>query len=136
MEIIYSFIGGLINLFIIGAIASLAKSRMRRLHYSLFILFLLPMFIATSILISELNEDTWITISLIFTFDLFIAILSITISRLHDINSSGWLSLLLLIPIINILLIVALIFTNGTAGTNRFGENPKLKGTAPLNTQD
>jgi uncharacterized membrane protein YhaH (DUF805 family) len=44
----------------------------------------------------------------------------LTIQRCHDFNSSGWLCLLLLIPLVNLLFW----FIPGTSGPNRFGPPP------------
>jgi len=56
---------------------------------------------------------------------LYIALIyfSITfgIRRLHDIDKSGWWILLLLIPIVNIIFGLYILFAKGTEGVNRFG---------------
>ncbi|MBY5926836.1 MULTISPECIES: DUF805 domain-containing protein [unclassified Halomonas] len=44
--------------------------------------------------------------------------------RTNDIDSSGWILLLLLIPIVNIILAWVLTFGKGTEGENRYGEAP------------
>ncbi len=44
----------------------------------------------------------------------------LTIQRCHDFNMTGWLSLLLLIPIVNFVFY----FWPGTKGTNNFGYQP------------
>lgn len=44
--------------------------------------------------------------------------------RLNDLNRSGWLSLLTLIPLVNLLLAIYLIFFPGTDGTNDYGPMP------------
>lgn len=43
------------------------------------------------------------------------------IRRLHDTNKSGWLCLLLFIPIINLLLALYLLLARGCSRSNRFG---------------
>lgn len=43
------------------------------------------------------------------------------IRRLHDRNHSGWLSLLFIVPLINAILVLYLLFAKGDAGANRFG---------------
>ncbi|WP_174558221.1 DUF805 domain-containing protein [Acinetobacter bouvetii] len=43
------------------------------------------------------------------------------IRRLHDLNKSGWLSLLMLIPLINLCLAVYLTFAKGDEHENHFG---------------
>ena len=45
----------------------------------------------------------------------------IMIQRLHDLNKSGWMSLLAFVPLANIYLIVLLIFFKGTPGRNDYG---------------
>ncbi|WP_052691790.1 DUF805 domain-containing protein [Teredinibacter purpureus] len=44
--------------------------------------------------------------------------------RLHDLDKSGWLLLLFLVPLLNILLGLYMLFASGTHGTNRFGPQP------------
>jgi len=48
----------------------------------------------------------------------------ITIKRLHDINKSGWLSILMFIPLANIWLLFVTSFSKGTTGENKYGEDP------------
>jgi uncharacterized membrane protein YhaH (DUF805 family) len=40
-------------------------------------------------------------------------VFSLLIRRLHDINQSGWLSLLIFVPLINFLFVLALVFWPG-----------------------
>ncbi len=44
--------------------------------------------------------------------------------RLNDLNRSGWWFLLFIIPVVNLLLAIYLIFFPGTDGSNRFGPAP------------
>lgn len=44
-----------------------------------------------------------------------------SIRRLHDLNKTGWLMLLILIPLINIIFMLYLLIAKGDEGTNRFG---------------
>jgi uncharacterized membrane protein YhaH (DUF805 family) len=48
-------------------------------------------------------------------------VMVITIRRLHDMNRSGWLILLFLLPVVNILLGLYLLLGSGTAGINNYG---------------
>jgi len=43
------------------------------------------------------------------------------IQRLHDLDKSGWLSLIILVPLANLFLLVFLIFFKGTEGRNKYG---------------
>lgn len=44
-----------------------------------------------------------------------------TIRRLHDKNQSGWLSLIMLVPLINFFFLVYLCCAKGDEGTNNYG---------------
>lgn len=46
------------------------------------------------------------------------------IQRLHDLDRSGWLSLLIMIPLVNLLIWLYIICWPGTKGSNRFGKRP------------
>ncbi|MZR61670.1 DUF805 domain-containing protein [Alcanivorax sp. DP30] len=46
------------------------------------------------------------------------------VRRLNDFNASGWLSLLLLVPLANLVMMLLLLFKKGTAGGNDYGPAP------------
>ncbi len=46
------------------------------------------------------------------------------VRRLNDINASGWLSLLMLVPLVNFILALILIFKKGSQGGNNYGAAP------------
>jgi uncharacterized membrane protein YhaH (DUF805 family) len=48
----------------------------------------------------------------------------LTIQRLHDFNAAGWWSILILLPIANLVLYLILLIMPGTQGPNRFGNPP------------
>ncbi|RZG88697.1 DUF805 domain-containing protein [Acinetobacter sp. WCHAc060033] len=52
----------------------------------------------------------------LYTFFIF------TIRRLHDLNRSGWFSILLLVPVIQIFLFCYLLLFNGSRQSNSYGE--------------
>lgn len=45
----------------------------------------------------------------------------VMIQRLHDLNKTGWMWLLALVPLANIYLLIILIFFKGTPGRNNYG---------------
>lgn len=45
--------------------------------------------------------------------------------RSHDTDKSGWLILLGLIPVVNFVLALYMLFADGTVGPNRYGLDPK-----------
>lgn len=63
-------------------------------------------------------------ISLLLGLANFVFLFIHTIRRLNDMNRSGWFSLVLLIPIINLIFILALWFIKGTDGENDYGLPP------------
>lgn len=53
-----------------------------------------------------------------------VAFVIIAIQRLHDLNQSGWLTLLLLVPLANLCLAIYLWFWPGSEGRNNYGGHP------------
>lgn len=50
----------------------------------------------------------------------------LTTRRLHDVDRTGWWSLLLFVPIVHILTILGLSVWPGTKGPNRFGPQTRV----------
>ena len=82
----------------------------------------------------QINPIGFIIVALLGLYMLAIIIPSIAlfVRRLHDINQTGWIALVLyictIIPIINLLAAVAQIVIGvlpGTAGPNKYGPDPK-----------
>jgi uncharacterized membrane protein YhaH (DUF805 family)/Tfp pilus assembly major pilin PilA len=46
------------------------------------------------------------------------------VRRLHDLDKSGWWVLLMLVPLVNLLLVLYMLFAGGSDGENRFGPVP------------
>jgi len=61
------------------------------------------------------------TIIVIAYISLLVYSFILVIQRLHDLNKTGWMSLLMLVPFANIYLFVIVIFFKGTAGRNNYG---------------
>lgn len=53
--------------------------------------------------------------------------LAVVVRRLHDTNRSGWYLLLNLIPILGGIILTVLLAIDGNRGTNRYGDDPKIK---------
>lgn len=54
---------------------------------------------------------------------MFFQYIPLAVRRLHDLNSSGWYVLITFLPF-GQLLILWLMFREGTSGTNKYGEPP------------
>jgi uncharacterized membrane protein YhaH (DUF805 family) len=61
-----------------------------------------------------------------------IVVIVTVIGRLRDIEESAAWSLLLFVPVLDILLLLVLLFVPGTHGTNRYGPDPRLCHNRPL----
>ena len=108
--------------------------RIGRLHYFLHSildsLFLILVLLAPAWL-SPTDEYGGVVISdttIILMLVLFLVIIGseicASIRRLHDLDRSGWQVLLLAVPVFNITLGATLVFTKGTEGPNKYGEDP------------
>ena len=51
--------------------------------------------------------------------------IAVGIRRLHDIDKSGWWTLVGLIPVVGTIWLIVLFVTDGNTGENQFGEDPK-----------
>lgn len=54
--------------------------------------------------------------------------LALGVRRLNDLNRSGWLLLLMAIPVVNLLLSLYMFFAPGTPGSNEYGPEPTPNG--------
>lgn len=61
----------------------------------------------------------------LFVLVSFIPGLAVTVRRLHDQDRSGWLLLLVFLPILGWFALFVFMCLEGTRGTNRFGPDPK-----------
>lgn len=52
---------------------------------------------------------------------MFVAMICITIRRLHDLNKSGWLCLIFLIPLVGTIFSIYVMAAKGTEGENKYG---------------
>lgn len=68
----------------------------------------------------------WIVYIIWFIISIWIS-LAVYAKRWHDINKSGWMTLIILIPLFGfIYFLVKLGFSKGTPGSNLYGDNPLL----------
>lgn len=61
----------------------------------------------------------------IFSLATIVPSLGLLARRLHDVGKSGWFFLIILIPLVGIIWLLVLLFTDGVAETNKWGLNPK-----------
>jgi uncharacterized membrane protein YhaH (DUF805 family) len=103
--------------------------RVRYIAYSIGLTFLISFVVGifTALLSSALGSAAGV---LMFAAWAAIVVVSImlTIQRCHDFNASGWLSILGLIPLVNLIFW----FIPGTDGPNRFGNKPVPNSTGVI----
>ena len=61
----------------------------------------------------------------IYVIAVFIPGLAVAVRRLHDVGKSGWMFLILLIPLIGVIWLTVLLVTDSNPGDNEYGSNPK-----------
>lgn len=93
------------------------------LYLSMLILYVIGSGIRIDSQVNILNSVISLFFVVIFFF-LCITIFYTTIKRLHDLNLSGWLAFVLLIPYIGVIFGIILRFKRGTIGKNKYGEDP------------
>jgi uncharacterized membrane protein YhaH (DUF805 family) len=96
------------------------SGRATRKKFALFALFYIP---ATLVIFGlSVSVDPAVYISIVALYIVvFIPMFEVSVKRFHDINLSGWHTLLGLVPYVNILVVLILLNWPGTKGKNRFG---------------
>lgn len=69
---------------------------------------------------------TFLFLGVVFGIALFVLQLSLAIRRLHDLGQSGWMALLMIVPVANLVLGVYLSLARGVRGDNVYG--PDMQG--------
>jgi uncharacterized membrane protein YhaH (DUF805 family) len=63
---------------------------------------------------------------------LLIPAIAVAVRRLHDTDRSGWWLLFGLVPLVGAITLIVFYCLEGTAGPNRFGEDPKGRTTGAV----
>ncbi len=67
------------------------------------------------------------TIEIVIILGLLLPVVSVCARRLHDIDKSGWLQLIQIIPFIGGIILIIWCATEGTKKKNKYGKPIKLK---------
>jgi uncharacterized membrane protein YhaH (DUF805 family) len=65
----------------------------------------------------------------LYTLFVLIPSLAVLVRRLHDVGKSGWMVLIVLIPLVGAIWLLILALMDSEAGENKYGPSPK--GVAP-----
>ncbi len=76
--------------------------------------------------IGEIIKDNYILVS-VYALAVFLPSISVSVRRLHDVGRSGWMMLIILIPIIGAIWLFVLNITPGNASENKYGPAPTVK---------
>lgn len=100
------------------------SGRASRSEYWWFIVALALAYIVAIIVGSAINEQLGGLLYVIVALGTFLPTLAVLIRRLHDLDRSGWWILIQLIPLVGPILLIVWLASRGTAGANRFGDDP------------
>jgi uncharacterized membrane protein YhaH (DUF805 family) len=105
------------------------NGRSRRKEYWMFVLFQMIFAIVAMLLDNVLGLASesigYGPIYGVFALAMFLPGLAVSVRRLHDVNKSGWMMLIALIPLIGAIWLLVLFVTEGTRGPNKYGLDPK-----------
>jgi uncharacterized membrane protein YhaH (DUF805 family) len=105
---------------------ALFTGRSRRSEYWYFTLFNLLVFAVLWFVDAALRKVIGFgMLGMLYSLAVMLPSIGVAIRRLHDTDRSGWWMLLALVPLVGLVLI-AFLAEDSNAGTNRYGQNPKL----------
>jgi len=102
--------------------------RARRQEYWMFVLFNIIFSAAAGMVDGMLGSNITERLGIVGTL-YYLAILvpsiAVAVRRLHDVGKSGWMVLIILIPLVGFIWLIVLLATDGQSGENKWGTNPK-----------
>ncbi len=122
------------------------SGRSRRREYWLFVLFYWLVMIAIEAIFGTPQSVTMgnafsygvvangagSAIGNLFALASLVPSLAVAVRRLHDIDRSGWWLLLAFVPFLGWFTLFVFTCLDGTAGSNRYGFDPKARGVADV----
>lgn len=100
------------------------SGRARRREYWMFYLFNCLAGIAVGI-VDAVLVGTGGLLGGLYNLAVLVPSLAVMARRLHDTNRSGWMMLIMLIPLIGVIVLLVFMCQDSKPGDNRFGANPK-----------
>jgi len=98
-----------------------AGGRLGRLRYIGYSMGLTILFsIAIGIVAAVAGQQALALVTIVGYIAIFVVSIMLTIQRAHDFDTTGWLSVLMFVPLVNLIFW----FIPGTPGENRFGKRP------------
>jgi uncharacterized membrane protein YhaH (DUF805 family)/ribosomal protein L40E len=110
--------------------------RARRKEFWYFFLFnnliLIALAILGSLFRSANGPSPFGVLSAIYAVATVVPALAVSVRRLHDINLSGWLCLLVLVPLVGGIILLILCAQDSKGGQNQHGPDPKAETSPPM----
>ena len=66
----------------------------------------------------------------VFALAMLVPSIAAAIRRLHDTDRSGWWLLIGLVPLIGVIVLIVYFVTQGTSGSNKYGDDPYAGGAS------
>jgi uncharacterized membrane protein YhaH (DUF805 family) len=105
------------------------SGRARRKEYWMFTLFYTIFLIVAMVLDNVLGTTVaglgYGLFYCVFVLAMVLPGLGVGVRRLHDVGKSGWFLFIVLIPIVGAIWLLVLACSDGIAGPNKYGANPK-----------
>jgi uncharacterized membrane protein YhaH (DUF805 family) len=104
------------------------EGRARRKEYWMYTLFTIIALVVAMVLDNMFglaSEGGIGPLYALYALATFLPGLAVSVRRLHDIGKSGWWILIGLIPLIGAIVLIVWAVTEGTRGSNAYGEDPK-----------
>lgn len=104
------------------------SGRARRKEYWMFTLFN-TIFIYVAMFLDNIlgiaSEFGYGPIYGLYILALLIPNIAVLVRRLHDVGKSGWMYLIIFIPLVGVIWLIVLLATDSNPGENKYGSNPK-----------
>lgn len=112
------------------------KGRIGRVRYLVYasvlsIIMTLVIGVVVSVLAATANFMMVLGVAALLWIPMFVILFMVLRRRLHDMGKSGWYGLLQLIPLVNLIFILWVLFGRGNQGSNEYGLAP-APNTRPL----
>ena len=100
------------------------EGRARRKEFWMFALINFAISIVITIVVGFVSDSMASIVSMLYSLAVLLPSIGLGVRRLHDTGRTGWLALLALIPLVNLVLIYFFVL-EGDAGPNEYGPDPK-----------
>lgn len=112
------------------------KGRIGRVRYlvyasALSIIMMAVIGVVVSLIAATGNVMMMVAVAALLWIPMFVILFMVLRRRLHDMGKSGWYGLLQLIPLVNLIFILWILFGRGDEGSNEYGLAP-APNTRPL----